>query len=414
MDLNTGVDPGLVDVFDPQRLTANFLDNPYPTYTALREFDPRHRATDGSLFLTRYADCAAVYRERRLSSDKRELFKPTLRGGPIYEHHTTSLVFNDPPYHTRVRRSIQGALIARVVHTMKGALEILVDDLLDRASESREFDLIEDFAAAIPVEVIGNLLRIPAADRAPLRAWSLDILGALEASLSEEARTRASDAVVAFGHYLKELIRERRRHLLLDGTDALSLLINGQPDREGDTPLSDDELVHNAIFLLNAGHETTTNLIGNGVVALLEHPEQWRRLLECPSLISSTVEECLRFESSNQLGNRVTTAPLELEGLTVEKGTAITICIGAANRDPDEFSDPDCFDIARAPNRHLAFGLGIHACAGMALARMEGRVAIMKLVQRFPKLERVGEARRGGRARFRGFLRYPVSSVGPN
>lgn len=401
--------PALLTSFDPRALRPDFFEDPYPTYLALRTLDPRHRAADGSLFLTRYADCAEVYRTRSLSSDKRALFRPTLKQGPIYEHHTTSLVFNDPPYHTRVRHSIQGAMTARVLKALEAPLIELVDALLDHAEGQGEFDLIEDFAAAIPVEVIGNLLGVPRADRGPLRAWSLAILGALEATVSDGARAQANTAVVAFSAYLRDLIRDRRRHLVLDGSDALSLLIHGRPVREGATvPLLEEELVHNAIFLLNAGHETTTNLIGNGIAALLAHPNEWTKLLNAPALIDTAVEECLRFESSNQLGNRVTTAPLELEGLTVAPGTAITLCIGAANRDPEEFPNPERFDVGRTPNRHLAFGLGIHACAGMTLARMEGRIAIGRLVQRFPNLRRAGEPVRGGRARFRGFLRYPV------
>ena len=405
----TSDERAIVESFDPRALRPTFFEDPYPTYAALRSLDPRHRAVDGSLFLTRYADCAAVYRGRGVSSDKRELFRPTLKDGPIYEHHTTSLVFNDPPYHTRVRHSIQGALTARVLKPLESPLVALVDDLLDAAEARGEFDLIEDFAAAIPVEVIGNLLDVPREDRAPLRGWSLAILGALEATLTEDSRRVANEAVAAFSDYLHTLIRERRKRLVLDGTDALSLLIHGRPDRpDAAGSLTDDELVHNAIFLLNAGHETTTNLIGNGVAALLEHRDEWERLQRSPALIHTAIEECLRFESSNQLGNRVTTAPLELEGLTVMPGTPITLCIGAANRDPDEFSNPDRFDITRQPNRHLAFGLGIHACAGMTLARMEGRIAIGRIAQRFPRLERNGETARAARARFRGFLRYPV------
>jgi cytochrome P450 len=165
--------------------------------------------------------------------------------------------------------------------------------------------------------------------------------------------------------------------------------------------------LHNCIFLLNAGHETTTNLIGNGLVALSEYPDQKRRLIENPQLIKTAVEEILRFESSNQFGNRMTTARVELGGTTMEEGTSITLCIGAANRDPRQFTDPEKFDVARTPNRHLAFGTGVHQCAGMALARLEGAIAISRFLRKFPDYVLKGSPVRGGRARFRGFLSVP-------
>ncbi|MEM7254990.1 MAG: cytochrome P450, partial [Pseudomonadota bacterium] len=311
----------------------------------------------------------------------------------------------DPPYHTRVRRAIQTALVTRVINGMRPALVSLVDSLLDNVEEQGDFDLIGDFAAAIPVEVIGNLLSIPREERDPLRDWSLAILGALEPNISDDVRDRANAAVSEFSHYLSGVIEIRRRHLQLDGADALSLMIAADDDGAS---LTNEELIHNAIFLLNAGHETTTNLIGNGVAALLATPSEWRRLYADPELINSAVEEFLRFESSNQLGNRLVTAPTQIGDVTLEPGTGITLGIGAANRDPTVFPDPERLDITRTPNRHLAFGLGAHACAGMNLARLEGQVAIGRLVQRFPSLLQTGDAVRGQRARFRGFLRFPV------
>ncbi|MCH9672992.1 MAG: cytochrome P450 [Gammaproteobacteria bacterium] len=400
----TGAD--LAARFDLRTLDQAFLDNPYPTYHALREHQPIHVADDGSVFLTRYADVAQVYRDRTMSSDKREMFRPSLGDGPIYEHHTTSLVFNDPPYHTRVRRAIQGAMISRVLATLRSGLETLVDDLLEAAASGPSFDLVTDFAAAIPVEVIGNLLAIPRAERGPLRQWSLSILGALEPNISDAIRDEGDRAVRAFYDYLDGLIAVRRKHLRLDGSDALSLLIAADTDGHR---LTNDELIHNAIFLLNAGHETTTNLIANGVAALLENPGEHERLREQPQLLPSAVEEFLRYESSNQLGNRLVREQTVVGGVVLTPGTSITLGIGAANRDPDAFVDPDRLDISRDPNRHLAFGLGAHACAGMSLARMEGRIAIGRIVARFPQLRALPGAVRGGRARFRGYLRYPVS-----
>jgi hypothetical protein len=396
--------------FDLRRLPAEFYADPYPYYHALREHDPVRRMPDGSVFLTRFDDCVAVYRDPKVySSDKKIEFAPKYGDSPLFEHHTTSLVFNDPPYHTRVRRLIAGALTQRAIADMEEGLVALVDRLLDRAEEMGRIDLIEDFAAAIPVEIIGHLLGVPHADRGPLRDWSLAILGALEPALTPAQLERGNRDVADFVEYLQGLVAERRARPGNPERDVLTRLIQGEADGER---LTEHELHQNCIFLLNAGHETTTNLIGNGLVALLEWPAERERLRAQPELGKPAVEELLRFESSNQLGNRITTTDVELGGVRLAAGTQITLCIGAANRDPAQFADPDRLDLARQPNRHLAFAFGIHQCAGLSLARLEGRVAIGRFLQRFPRYALAGEPVRGGRARFRGFLSVPVSVAG--
>jgi cytochrome P450 len=396
--------------FDLRHLSPEFYANPYPVYSALRTHEPVKRMRDGSLFLTRFRDVQAVYRDpKTFSSDKTVEFKPKYGDSPLYTHHTTSLVFNDPPRHTRVRKLIAGALTARAIAAMEPGLVRLVDGLLDAAAERGRIDLIGEFASAIPVEIIGNLLDVPHAEREPLRDWSLAILGALEPSLTSEQFERGNRAVTEFVDYLRDLVARRRREPGDPQHDVLTRLIQGERGEGGDgEQLSEEELLQNCIFILNAGHETTTNLIGNGLVTLTEWPDQRAALLEDPSLIESAVEECLRFESSNQLGNRMTTSDTEIGGVPVARGTPITLCIGAANRDPEQFAEPDRFDIRRAPNRHLAFGFGIHQCAGLSLARLEARIAIGRFVQRFPAYRLDGEPTRGGRVRFRGFASVPL------
>jgi hypothetical protein len=392
--------------FDLKRLPADFFDDPFSYYRALREHDPVHRMPDGAYFLTRWRDCDAVYRDAKtFSSDKKVEFRPKYGDAPLFEHHTTSLVFNDPPLHTHVRRAIQMALSNRVVVEMEAGLVALVDRLLDAMAEKGRADLIEDFAAAIPVEIIGNLLGVPHADRAPLRGWSLAILGALEPVLTAEQLALGNGSVRDFADYLKGLVADRRARPGDPEKDLLTRLIAGE--HEGRT-LSEAELTQNCIFILNAGHETTTNLIGNTLEVFIRFPDERRRLLEKPELMKSAVEEALRFESSNQLGNRITTEDTTLGDIFMPKGTLITIGIGAANRDPDIFSDPDRFDVARNPTRHLAFGSGIHMCAGMSLARLEGRVAIERFLKRFPDYRPDGAPARSRRARFRGFTALPV------
>ena len=394
--------------FDPAKPGPGFFSNPYPTYSALREQDPVHRCPDGTWFLTRYADLERIYRDRSsFSSDKKAVFGPKFGDrSPLYEHHTSSLVFNDAPYHTRVRRAVVGALAPHVLKDMRPGIIDLVDRLLALIEVKGEFDAIQDFAAAIPVEVIGNLLSVPQAERGPLREWSLAILGALEPVLTPAQQQRGNDAVTDFLAYLRTLLAARRKEPLNDDT-LLARLIREERAAE---PITATELMHNCIFLLNAGHETTTNLIGNALFLLLTHDDQRRRLQADPTLINSTVEEVLRCESPNQLGNRLVVEPVRIADTLLEPGTYLHLCIGAANRDPQAFPEPDRFDVARTPNPHLAFAAGAHACAGMSVARLEGQLAIQRIVQRFPRLRLNGEPVRGARARFRGFSVLPLAT----
>src|SRR6195256_1970457 len=334
--------------FDLEKLTPDFYANPYPTYRALREHEPVKRMPNGSWFLTRYDDLVAAYKNTKaFSSDKKKEFSPKYGASLLYEHHTTSLVFNDPPAHTRVRRLIMGALSPRAISGMEPDLIALVDRLLDAIAAKGDVNLIDDFAAAIPIEVIGNLLDVPQAEREPLRDWSLAILGALEPVIGPETFARGNKAVKEFLGYLETLVERRRAKPGNPERDVLTRLIQGEDNGER---LTEKELLHNCIFLLNAGHETTTNLIGNGLVALSENPGQKRRLIENPGLIKTAIEEFLRYESSNQLGNRVTTEAVEIGGVQMPAGPFVTLCIGAANRDPAQVTDPANSDIGRTPN----------------------------------------------------------------
>lgn len=393
--------------FDLNAIGPEFIANPHPVLHALRATAPVHRNPDGSVFLTRYADCLKVYQSRDMLSDKTEAFLDKFGQCPLYEHHTTSLVFNDPPYHSVVRKLISQAFTPRKLAEFEPLIESIVDRLLDRLEDLGSFDLIEDFAKVLPTEIISFMLGIPESHRDRLRGYSLAILGALDPVAPEERLAAGNAAVTEFSDILSALIDHRRANP--DGAtqgEVLEALIFGA--HEG-RRLTQDELIQNCIFLLNAGHETTTSMVGNAVGSLLDTPDAHRALLADPALITSAVEECLRMESPLQIGNRLAGEDIDLGHAVIPKGTYIHTSIAGANRDPAQFGDPDRFDITRRPNRHIAFIAGIHVCLGATLARIEGRLALGKLVQRFPKLTQAGERVRLPLARFRGYTAFPVS-----
>ena len=391
--------------FDLGAPPAGFVDDPYPLYAALREHAPVQRQPDGSLLVCRHEALVAIYRDAAaFSSDKREVFRPVFGDSPLYAHHTTSLVFNDPPTHTRVRRIIVGALTPSAIARMEPGLVAGVDALLDALAVegaggtgdgNGEVDLIERFAARIPIEVIGDLFGVPAAERGPLRGWSLAILGALEPRPDAATLARGDEAVRRFGAYLHALAAARRRQPGDPETDVLTRLLGGGLDPE--------TLVQNCIFILNAGHETTTNLIGNALALLEDRPEARAALLADPALVGPAVDECLRLESPNQLGNRLAVKACRIGDVDVSPGTNLHLGIGAANRDPVVFETPDELRLDGRTGRHLAFGGGPHACLGLNLARLEGRVAIGRFLARFPDYALTARER-SPRLRFRGFV----------
>ncbi len=392
--------------FDINAIDAAFIADPYPTLRALREAHPVHENPDGSVFLTRYGDVNAVYRNKAMLSDKQQAFGEKFGDTPLYHHHTTSLVFRDPPEHTVVRKLLSAAFTPRKLAEMQPLIETIVEGLLDRLEDMQSFEFIQSFAMALPTEIISFMLGIPPEHRHKLRAFSLAILGALDPVVSEERLAAGNAAVEEFTALLRDLVAFRRAHPEDAGQgEVLDALIFGEVDGRR---LSEDELLQNCVFLLNAGHETTTSMLGNALAMLLEHPAEHARLRAEPGLIDSAVEECLRFQSPLQIGNRTAGEDITLSGRLIRKGTYIHTSIAAANRDPEVFDDPERFDIARSPNRHLAFASGSHVCLGATLARIEGRIAIGRLVARFPNLRADGPAELLGLARFRGYAAIPA------
>jgi cytochrome P450 len=367
-----------------------------------------HRNPDGSYLVTCFPEVAEVLRSKNMSSDKTA--QMTARFGadaPITEHNIHTMVFVDPPDHTRIRTLISHAFTNRAMARWERVVEDVVDRLLAEAFAGGEMDLIQDFAYLLPLTVIGEMLGVPVDDRDRFKTWSSMVTASLEPTAGAAIVDDANAAVEDFKSYLGALAEERRK---TPGDDLMSLLVQAADAPDGGETLSELELLHNAAFLLNAGHETTSNLIGNGLNALFAAPEQHALLRENPGLIDGAVEEMLRFDSPNQIGGRQPTVDIDFRGTAIPAGTFIWISNGAANRDPDAFPDPDRFDIRRTPNKHVAFGHGIHMCLGAALARMEGRVAIRRLVCDYPGLRPSGDPVRRPRARHRGFNSYPVAA----
>ena len=384
-----------------------FADNPYPWYQQILSESPVVAQTDGSYLVAPHRLLTEIYRDTVLfSSDKQAVFKPRFGNSPLYDHHTTSLVFNDAPLHTRVRRIMAGAMTPSAIAHIEQGLSTLVDDLLDDLANNKKdgaVDLIEHFASQIPINIIGNLLDIPMQERSPLRDWSLSILGALEPTLTPQQEKKGNRAVSEFLAYLAELVKKREKKPGNPDTDVLTRLMFSNKGS-----LSNAELLHNCIFILNAGHETTTNLIGNAIGSLHENPQSKHELIHNPDIIHTAIDEFLRFESPNQIGNRLTTKDTQIAGQHIKANTNIHLLIGAANRDPAEFNNPNQLLLSRTPNRHLAFAGGPHACIGLNLARLEGRVAIGKFVQRFPGFD-ITDAERSPRLRFRGYNKLLAS-----
>jgi cytochrome P450 len=334
--------------------------------------------------LSRFADCEAVLRDGRWSSATQLARLRTDAGpddpprAPISVGGTRAIVFTHPPEHTRVRRLLTKVFTPRAVENLRPRVQHLVDGILDEAGERGGLDVIEDLADVVPITVICEVLGVPVADRHRFKPWSVDATRSFDGPADPAAAASARAGWLSLTTYMDELIADHRAH---PGPDLLSELIAAE--EEGDR-LTTDELRVNAIGLLVAGHETTTNLIGNGTYALLCHGDQLQRWHDDPTLTASAVEELLRFDPMVQIISRVATADIEVAGQRFAPGDHVLLLLGAANRDPARFPDPDRLDLARNDGAHLSFGHGMHHCLGAALARLEGQVVIGSLVARFP------------------------------
>ena len=381
-------------LFGPKLFGPKMLADPYPLYARLRSTDPVSWADQfGGWVLTRYADVTAVLRSPDASSDRaaavRQRVGPEFQG--MFELRSHMMLNADPPRHTRLRMLVNKAFTPKTVEELAPFIRAFVDKALDAAAARGRMELMADLAFPLPATVIAEMLGVPAEDRDRFKQWSDDTTAAagnLPSNLSPEVLRKSVEGIRALQAYFRDIIARRRAE---PRDDLISGLIKAQ--EEGDR-LSDQELLANCVLLLNAGHETTTNLIGNGTYALLRHCDQRKRLHDDPSLIPTAVEELLRYDSPVQFTHRILTADVELGGKTLRAGQVVLLLLAAANRDPEQFPDPDKLDVGRQNNKHVAFGLGSHFCLGAPLARLEGRFVFEALLRRAPNLRLDGPAPR--------------------
>jgi cytochrome P450 len=369
-------------LYDPY--APEFIADPYPFYHRLRAEDPVHRSATGAWVLTRYDDVVMVLRDERFGRKGFEPLLAALFGAEAGQPLVTSMLFRDPPDHTRLRSLVNRAFTPRVVEGLKPRIQEIVDGLLDDVRDRGTMDVIADLAYPLPITVICEMLGVPGSDRYPFREWSLDIARSLDAiggPADPDVLERSNRARRALTAYFRDgLIPERRKD---PRPDLLSALIAAE---EAGDRLSEGELLATCNLLFVAGHETTVNLIGNGLLALLRHPDQLEMLRKDPSLIEGGVEELLRYDGPVQRTGRIAHTEVEIGGKEIARGEIVVALIGAANRDPAQFPDPDRLDITRGATHHIAFGWGIHFCLGAPLARVEAQIAIDTLLRRLPGL----------------------------
>ena len=385
--------------FDPA--DDEFITDPYPVFAELRKRAEVHRHEGlGLAVAVSHRACSELLRQRslgRIWTDR----TPAERFPAFNLLHQNSLLESEPPRHTRLRTLISSAFGRGHTERLRPWVGELAGRMVD--SMGGAGDLLEHLAAPLPIEVIGELLGVPEEDRSRLRPWSNAIVKMYEYDLAPEPAAAAEQAATEFVDYLRELTERRTRE---PGPDLISDLV---AVRDGGDRLSTDELVGTAVLLLMAGHEATVNVIGNGVLALLRHRDQWERLVAAPELVPVAVEELIRFDAPLQLFERTATVDTEVAGYPVRAGEKVAALLGAAARDPGVFDHPDELDVTRSPNPHLGFGAGIHYCVGAPLARVEIAAALQALISRLPGLRLAGEPLRRPEFVIRGLPTLPVT-----
>jgi orsellenic acid P450 oxidase len=360
-------------IFDPY--SDDVRREPYPWYRELLENEPLHKGAHDLWYAARYSDVREIMADPRFGRSEFRTNKLAVQGpGPLSEVTAHTLFYLDPPDHGRLHGLVKGAISPRVIRELQPLMHSLVEQMLDAAGDS-EMDVIAELAQPFPLRIIGQLMGMPVEDLDRMHEWGLALDETTDPVLDPTAVARGHARMGEYIDYMRRLLAERRQR---PGEDLLSRLLQSEPDE-----ISEDEIIAMVMVLVNAGHETTTDLIGNGLLALMRHPSELRKLRDNPSLTRTAVEECLRYDSPVQQNARVVQADhIEIQGQPIPRGEIIVVLQGAANHDPREFASPEKFDITRSPNRHVSFGRGMRFCVGAPLARMEGAIALAATVAR--------------------------------
>ena len=404
--------PRTLTAFDP--FSAAFVQNPYPMYDMYRTEDPVYwgppatPGIEGTWYLTRYSDVAALLRDPRVGRERRRHLRsdaapPPAEIRPLIEITSRQMLFRDPPDHTRLRVLVSSAFTPAAAESQRRQLERRAHALMERVAGDGTMDVLADYAVPLIMSAIADLIGVPDDEHEQLRAWSNVFAAAIDVRQSFAAAAKASEAMVAMSDYVRAIAATRRRH---PKDDLLSRLVHEHAD--GDR-LTDDEIVAMCCLLLIGGNETGVNLIGNGMFALLCHPNELQRLKRNPALMPTAIDELLRFESPVQMTFRYAMDEVDVGGRRIHRGDSVCLMLAAANRDPERFTDPATLDLARGNNRHLTFGGGIHMCLGAALARLEGHIAFAVLLQRLRNIWLAGDVEWRDLIAFRGLRELPIA-----
>jgi hypothetical protein len=397
--------------FDLFQLPKTYYDNPYPFFKQLRDNEPAHLNSDGSVLLTRYDDVKAVWRDLSGVVNREAAYREKFGEGPLLEHHTTSMLFRDPPDHDRLREVVNPFFTQFGIERLRVSVHEIVAKLLDELEDNNDVDYVADFASRIPIQVICDIFGVPRSDGPRIRDLGAQVLFPLNPAVSDEAIAGGHKATAEFKAYLLDYVNDwRSRPVEETPSNIISALVKAEKSGQ---QISENEMLHMCILVLNGGHETTTNLIGLSTLALIQNRDQFERMAtDDASVVATGIEECLRYASPLQLQGRRTTREVPIpSGGTIAPNTEVIVAQASANRDERIFDSPEKFDLGRRPNPHLAFGAGIHVCLGRPLARLEATIALPAITKRFPKLDLREGLSFNPNARFRGIRTMPVTLV---
>jgi len=392
--------------FDLFAIPGGYIEAPHEWFRLLRDNDPVHRNADGSMLITRYDDVRAAWRDLTCVVDKREQFQRRFGDGPLLEHHTTGMLFRDPPDHDRLRKIVNPFFDTKSMANLRPVTIEVTQRLLSSIEDGAEVDFVDAFAFRLTIEVICQMLGVPIEDGARIQKYGKRLLYPLNPSVSPEEIADGHKAVAEFKEYLSEhLARVRAQRTIDKHRNILCALVDAE--RNG-ADISESEVMHMCILALNGGHESTTNLIACAIHVMLDDPDKLATFRRLGDDVSIAIEELIRFISPIQLQGRRTTRSLELSGIRIPAGTELVFGVGAANRDDRVFAHADALVLDRNPNVHLGFGAGVHVCIGRVLARLESSVALPAVVRHFRHIERAGPPRFSPSVRFRGLRNLPL------